>query len=229
MRLSKKKNIFGVGKVKKQFFYILFLLFSISLKADYCIQVATVNDTRKNYIINKASSKKYNQFNAVRVERRGRYLTFRIGDYSRFKDAQQDAYKLRKINKGAYIRKCNFNKKKVLYSKKKFQRREEAPSYYTNVQVQKKVNNSEALWGECKKCFIPVYKNEDDSENNVPKLPLKEHSKDKIEKHDIVVHIKEKAPTQDTFWHDETRKSTPVKIQKPKPNNKFNIDEQFLN
>lgn len=237
-------------------FYVLFLLLSLSLEANYCIQVSTANESDRNTIINKARSEQYNKFNAVRVESRGRYLVFRIGDYLNYNDAQEDIYKLREINKEAYIRKCDFLKEKALYVKDDFDKDEETPSYYNNEpepihkvvepprssrpQVKEvykkkkeltytKVTNSDALWGDCKKCFVPVY--EDDSEDDSPELPPKKYLENKPAKpKNVVVHIKEKTPPKDTFWRDETTKqeSAPIKIQKPKPKNKFNIDEKFL-
>jgi len=231
---------------------------SFSLEANYCIQVLTTNESEKNSVISKASSEQYNRFNAVRVESRGRYLVFRIGDYSRYKDATQDMYALKKTDKEAYIRKCDFVKEKALYVKDDLQEREEVPRYYqtksipvrkvaktqehTQPQVKKlykkkkeltyeSVKTSDTLWGDCKKCFVPVY--EEESEEDYPELQAQERPKH-ISKKQVMpaVAIKEKQQKKDTFWSDETRvqESAPMKIQKPrvKPKNKFNIDEQFL-
>lgn len=244
--------------MKKITISILFFLLSISLEANYCIQVLTTNESEKNSVISKASSEEYNKFNAVRVESRGRYLVFRIGDYSRYRDATQDIYELRKINKDAYIRKCDFVKEKALYIKDDLQEREEIPSYYqtkpravqktvktqhhTQAQVKKlykkkkelkyeTVKTSDTLWGECKKCFVPVY--EEESEEDYPELQSQEKPKHTVtkQKKSVIVR-KEKPHTKDTFWSDETtvQESAPMKIEKPrpKPKNKFNIDEQFL-
>jgi len=234
------------------------LLLAISLEGNYCIQVLTTNKSEKNSVIRQASSEQYSKFDDVRVESRGRYLVFRIGDYARYKDARRDIYELKKLHKDAYIRKCDFIREKALYVKDNFQSKEEVPNYYQSKpnyirttakreeyrapQVKKdykkrkkiryeSVEMSGTLWGECKKCFVPVYK--EDSEENYPELYSKKKSKHKVKQQKTpLVEIKEKPQREDTFWKNEIRvqESVPRKIQKPrrKPKNKFNIDEKFL-
>jgi len=203
--------------LKKILFSILFLLLSLSLEANYCIQVLTTDGSEKNSVIRKASSKQYDKFNLVRVESRGRYLVFRIGDYLHYRDATEDMYELRKTYKDAYIRQCSFVKKKALYVN--HNKREEIPSYnqrkskaarnpvkterYTQSPVKKvykekkelkykNVTSSDTLWGECKKCFVPVY--EDESENDYPERQVQKSTRHIVKaQHSPAVVMEEKS------------------------------------
>ena len=228
-----------------------FLFITVTLEANYCIQVFTVNSSERNTILNEAKHDKYEPFNDVRVENRGRYLVFRIGDYSRYGDASRDIKDIRKINRDAYVRKCDFVKEKAIYIKDE-ERQEATPPRYKRQSlpqkrtvkvkakaVQKKTykkkeelkytTNSDSLWGDCKKCFVPIYEEESDIEYDVLKqkpTPRKTRkTSDEIE-----VKVQTKKPTQESFWSDDivVEESAPRVRPKPKTRNKFNIDEQFL-
>lgn len=224
--------------------FILLLLIRISLEANYCIQVLTTNKAELNFIVNEAKNIKYSNFDAVRVERRGNYLVFRVGDYNSYRDALSDVENIRSMKKGAYIRKCDFVIEKALYIKdeEKFKKvvshainqsreyvKQEIPKKrYT----QKKEltytykNNNSSLWGDCKKCFIPVYEEEDASsyKEDIKQLPVVRERK-----RERRVEVPEPVPTKESFWAKNTHvREVNSKKTKKKSRNRFNIDEQFL-
>ena len=98
---------------------IFFLFVAMSLEANYCIQVLTSNASKKNLnlLMNEAKSNKYNGFDTIRVESRGNYLTFRLGEYKDYKETFKDIFLVQKFHKDAYVRKCELLKEKVLYMK----------------------------------------------------------------------------------------------------------------
>jgi len=104
-------------KLKKIQLFTIVLFASLSLEANYCIQVLSADSSERNSIVDEAKSNKYNKFDNVRVESRGRYLVLRVGDYARYKDAKSDIRALRRINREAYLRRCDFNEDKALYVK----------------------------------------------------------------------------------------------------------------
>lgn len=85
------------------------------LEANYCIQVLSMDEKDKNFIVNEAKSVNYAAFPKVRVERRGHYLTFRIGDYPRYRSAQKDIVPIKRMHSGAYIRKCEIQPENIIY------------------------------------------------------------------------------------------------------------------
>ena len=103
--------------MQKLKYIVILLSLNIYLEANYCVQVMTSSISDKRHIINTADSYSYNAFNDVRVETRGAYLVFRIGDYRNYIDAKHDIYEIKKINRDAYIRKCDFVKDKAIYIK----------------------------------------------------------------------------------------------------------------
>jgi len=278
------------------------LFVSVSLEANYCIQVMTANESEKNFVIEEASSNKYSQFDTVRVEKRGRYLVFRIGDYRRYGDGVADMRAIRSIKKGSYLRKCDFDREKTLYIQQ-HNRRSRVQSYerprVSNVQEEyyrqdatpkiykkepkyikstytkqkpKKVyktqytkkkeltytTSDQSLWGDCKKCFIPVYEEDATATDSTqvqekPKeVYIKREPRQVQEDNEIEVHVQEVEPDEGEFWADEKTinynnrsHSRPKAIYKSRQNNnikhnynsnnkyerktnQFNIDEQFL-
>jgi hypothetical protein len=73
----------------------------------------TVNN--KNEIVKQALNSRYMSFNNVRVEKRGNYLVFRIGDYRSYNQAKYDLQEINHITKNAYIRKCDFLQDSAIY------------------------------------------------------------------------------------------------------------------
>jgi len=100
----------------KLFIFLLFISLS-SLEANYCVQVATSNKSERNYILNEANNHVYNQFNDLRVEPRGDYYVLRIGDYEQYSDAQHNFDKIKRLDRDAYIRKCDFLKEQAIFIK----------------------------------------------------------------------------------------------------------------
>jgi len=236
--------------LKKIQIVILLAVMNISLEAKYCIQVLTSNESEKGSIIAEAKNGNYNQFDDVRVEPRGRYLVLRVGDYKRYSDAKDDIRKIKRVQKGAYVRKCDFEQDNAIYMHNISQREgfyEQSQEVYTppvktyekrvsrkvkSVPAQKKKkkeltynyqSNDKSLWGECKKCFVPVYEEEDDStyvEVQPKQRVSKSEYKKRKESENIEVKIPEKRVAKDSFW--ENKKSS------KKVKNRYDIDEKFL-
>lgn len=229
--------------------FILMLFINISLEANYCIQVLTTNKSELNFVVNEAKSTKYNSFDSVRVESRGNYLVFRIGDYFRYGDARDDIADIRRIKKGAYIRKCDFSREKSLYVKNEIKQKEITNEivYQEPILKKRKVvrkipkkryakkeeltysykDSSSSLWGDCKKCFIPVY--EEEEENTRYEEDARAVKKRVEQKREIRMEIEDPIPTKESFWakdtHSQVKRENRIRNKK---RNKFNIDEQFL-
>lgn len=231
-----------------------------TLEANYCIQVLTTNLSEKSAVIGEARGSEFNQYQDVRVESRGRYLVFRVGDYKRYSDARRDVNAIKSFRRDAYVRKCDFIKSKALYIKNESQpednsflsqrvatpqtvapvrvRRREVPQKVSKP-VQKRVSSkkeelkydttkySDSLWGDCKKCFVPVYEEESEGAY-ADEAPQMTHTQKSVQKK------RAKTKKDDTFWSNEivVEESQPKvykkKSKKKKVKNKFNIDEQFL-
>ncbi|MBU0721292.1 hypothetical protein KJ877_08115 [bacterium] len=258
--------------LKKNKLLAMFLFVAMSLEANYCIQVLSASNSDEEFILNEAKSENYNQFPNIRVENRGRYLVFRIGDYPNYNDAKEDINAIRRASKDAYIRKCDFVKEKAIYIKNEtginhintlsntsnpnsFTRsihpsyQEEQRTYekeiishpvYSDTNTQdaknKKIeyakkqelsySNSQSkqktLWEDCKKCFIPIYE-DDESPDSEPR-PKSVPEKQVVYTDEIEVRVQEKRQDKKSFWADDITNAE----QKHKSKNKFNIDEQFL-
>ena len=97
---------------------ILFFIFGfLSLQANYCIQVMSAAKGSENLIVKEASSPQFTLFNDVRVEERGNFYVFRIGDYRQYKEAKNDLRRVKKISKEAFVRKCDFLVDRAIYIK----------------------------------------------------------------------------------------------------------------
>jgi len=119
-----------------RFFVSFFIVSSLSLEANYCIQVLSTTKDGKDAIVGEASSSKYLNFEDVRVEKRGNYLVFRIGDYSTYSGAESDLKRVKNISKKAFVRKCDFIKSKSVYiqknhNNKRLKYKVKAPKKYT--------------------------------------------------------------------------------------------------
>jgi len=236
--------------LKKLQFIILILVVNVSLEAKYCIQVLTSNESERNSIVSEARSENYSQFDDVRVETRGRYLVLRVGDYRRYSDAKDDIRKIKRVQKSAYVRKCDFEEDNAIYTHntspregfyekveevytppvKTYAKRITKTTRPTVVPKKKKQeltysyqSNDKSLWGECKKCFVPVYEEEDDSiyaevqtqhKTSKPEYVQKDQSKK------IKVKIPQKRVPKDSFWQDEKPRK--------KVKNRYDIDEELL-
>lgn len=241
----------------------ILLVVGVSLEANYCVQVMSADSSERNSIVDEAKSDKYSNFDNVRVESRGRYLVLRVGDYKRYKDAKSDVRDLRRINREAYLRKCDFFQDQALFLRDKPQKRQDyyaeevAPverTYVKKTPKKKKVlkkryvkkeeltysQSNKSLWGSCKKCFIPVYEEEGGVDDEVADVvqeerPVQVKSKYTQRNDEIEVRVKEKVPSEDSFWIEE-KTLTPKNYTKkydsrksyPSDNNKFDINEQFL-
>lgn len=239
--------------MKKIQFLALFVA-TVSLEANYCIQVLTTNLSEKNVVIDQAKSSKYDNLQNVRVESRSSYLVFRIGDYSRYRDAQNDIKQIKKSNADAYIRKCDLIEENTLYSRniQKIAYQEEvyfdeAPLVKKNTQqkyIQKNTypkkqelstrgtTSVESLWGDCRKCFIPVYEEEtayeEENKINVQRETRSSRTSVRPKKREITIH---KEPTQPiSFWDEDILEedTAPTIIEEKRSKNKFDINEQFL-
>ena len=227
----------------------------INLEANYCIQVITTDTSKKNFIIQKASSEEYSSFSDVRVEKRGNYLVLRIGDYKDYKYASSVAKKVKRISSDAYVRTCDFIRSSAVYLHNDSQDSDyyrdnqsvtnyttSSPAYVKPKKVQKAekeytkkeelsyrhIERDNSLWNDCKKCFIPVYEEED---GDIKEQQQPKHKRNKE---------KQVEAKKDTFWEEdvpdlskykqkeEQKQKTERKTKNTKPRNKFNIDERFL-
>lgn len=257
-----------------------------SLDANYCIQVLSTDRSNQDFIVNEAKSINYTQFSNVRVESRGRYLVFRIGDYRDYNDALGDISAVRRAQKDAYIRKCDLVREKIIYMKddrqpaydpyqsyqkevytppapvykqerqpvQKKQYTPPAPTYsqpatvvpdpipVKKVQQQKPIevkpkyvktqelvypsgSSKESLWDECKKCFTPMYEEEQSPQYTQKKVQKKE-SAPVMRSNEIEVRVSDnKEDSKDSFWSEDVTRKSNSHIRKQ---NKYNINEQFL-
>ncbi len=230
----------------------------VSLEANYCIQVSTVDQNELHSIITKASSRNYADFNDVRVEHRDRYLVFRIGDYKSYKDARKDITDVREMTRDAYIRKCDFVKEKAVFIANE---REEKPYYEEPHQAYQKTRQYEVPRASVRKPIvqnlqkkeekrreykrreelISPYKKDDSLWNECKKcfVPVYEdsedeeelHSSDNMQHEQTKVQVKKNISKKASFWAEDipTNKTVPHNHRKKiKTKNKFNIDERFL-
>lgn len=258
--------------MKKILLYVIIFVFATVVEANYCVQVMTTNIHDRDIIVQRASQREFSSFDDVRVERRGGYFVFRIGDYSNYKDATRAARYIKDISSDAYVRKCDFVREQAIYIKNDSQDRrnqrdlrqpprkgiyddvyyndgtqakgtqsyiqeqpqETKPKQYIKKEYKqkeelsyRKVDTSDSLWRDCKKCFVPVYE-EDDTKRATPPPPR--HSYNQPEKQ---VKPVAKPKRQNDFWAEDIKDKDMVpkhETKKPreKPRNKFNIDERFL-
>ena len=96
---------------------LLFILFVVSIEANYCIQVESSLLSTKDLLIKKVQGKKYDSFRDVRVEEREPYAVLRVGDYKHYKEALLDIWQIRKEDTDAYIRKCDFKRDRIFFIK----------------------------------------------------------------------------------------------------------------
>jgi len=235
--------------MKKIQLFIIVIFTTLSLEANYCVQVLSADSSERNSIIDAAKSDKYNKFDNVRVESRGNYIVLRVGDYARYQDAKSDIRALRRINREAYLRRCDFNEDRALYVKNATAPvddyyEEQSPvqkRYVQKVEKKKKVSKTryikkkeltyssddKSLWGSCKKCFVPVYEDESEKDSGYIQEPQVVKVKPSYTKkhNEIEVRVKETTPTEDSFWVE--KKVAPKRRYKESAN-KFGIDEQFL-
>ena len=241
-------------KLKKIKLFAVVLFATVSLEANYCVQVLSADSSERNSIVDEAKSNKYSKFDNVRVESRGRYLVLRVGDYARYKDAKSDIRALRRINREAYLRRCDFDEDKALYvrngvsSRDNYYEQESVPRerrYVQKVEKKKKApkkryvkkeeltysTSNKSLWGSCKKCFIPVYEDEmeDDTAYVKEAQVIKTKPRYVQEYKEIEVRVKESVPVEDSFWIEEkTAQNMGYNVRDTKSANRFDIDEQFL-
>lgn len=242
-------------------FFVVLMLIGLSLEANYCVQVLTANESERSSIVKRASSPDFAQFNDVRVESRGHYLVFRIGDYESYKDASRDISLIKEITSDAYVRKCDFVREKAVfianesdaevqesyYQREKVQRESVVKSKPRVVKVKKAPkreykqkeeltysysDEKNSLWGDCKKCFIPVYEEEEEEiEYNLesPKVSTPTVKRERVKK--VKVRVNKPELQEESFWAEDiplVEESTPKVKSVKKSRNKFNIDEQFL-
>jgi hypothetical protein len=69
----------------------------------------------KDVIIKKASSQEYSPFDDIRVESRGSYFVFRLGNYTQYSEAKRVLQKVQNISREAFVRKCDFLENRAVY------------------------------------------------------------------------------------------------------------------
>ena len=241
---------------------ILILFINVSLEAKYCIQVFTMHKSKLKFLIRKAKSSRYSDFNSVRVETSGKYLVFRIGDYAKYRDAKGDVANIRTTTRDAYVKKCNLLRKNILFMrnensedifeeptyerilpkklkikkikrKVKYKRVKKVPKIkYTKKKELKYTytNKHNSLWQDCKKCFIPVYEEEDDSsyQKYIKPRAIKIKQEEVQPRKEIRVEIPELKTIKESFWKENKKIKKKKRVRRRRRTNKFHIDEQFL-
>jgi len=133
-------------------FILFFILLTVSLEANYCIQVKSTFPSEKDLLIREIKSDKYNIFSDVRIESRKPYLVFRIGNYKKYKDALNDIFKIRSLHNDAFIRKCDLLQDNILYIKNETYRDKDEKTQ--KEYVQENFKSVEALVASNQKAII---------------------------------------------------------------------------
>ena len=143
-----------------QIVFINLLLSSYLFSSDsYCIQLKSMVNVNTDNLSDSTKSVVEN-FDKARIEKRGKYYVFRVGEYSSSIEASKDFKNLNKTFKDAYVRRCDYDELTFIYP----------------VPVEKKTPSKEVLKTPKKSndCFVPMYL-ELEKENN---KTLKEHKGD---------------------------------------------------
>ncbi len=112
-----RKKCKGFAILNKIKWVGFFLVLFVSLEANYCVQVSTADRGGQDFIVSEAKSINYDKFANVRVEQRGNYFVFRVGDFQSYEEAQVYNKEIKNFAKGSYVRKCDLEKDKVVFSK----------------------------------------------------------------------------------------------------------------
>jgi len=207
------------------------LVSSLSAKSNYCIQVAEIYGFDENHI-DPTVERILNNFDKARIDRRGRHLILRVGDYTGYSKALKDLAKLKSSKfPDAFIRRCDYIESKIVYPKRnKKKLRKYNDSYIEEIPLTKEVEKKGLLqkeesyklpkepvslensnkrysydfWQECKKCYAPL----EDEQNYKKVLKKSDVKKDIIEKDDFfkkhskVNNIKPTLKESDSFFGD---------------------------
>ncbi len=94
----------------------IMLLTPLVTQAKYCIQVSSVNKIDERFILKKAKSKIFENKANVRVEKIGRYLTLRVGNFNKRSEAFLTLKEIQSTFPDAFVRKCSIDGKDIIYS-----------------------------------------------------------------------------------------------------------------
>ena len=104
-------------KILKKIVLSSILVSSLSARSNYCIQVAEIYSFDENHI-DPTVERIINNFDKARIDRRGRHLILRVGDYKGYSEALRDLSKLKTPKfPDAFIRRCDYIESKIVYPK----------------------------------------------------------------------------------------------------------------
>lgn len=236
----------------------------VYLEANYCVQVLSTPADTKDFIVNEAKSISYEPFSNVRVEQRGSYYVLRVGDYKRYQDGQKDAYKIRRFKRDAFLRRCTLDPEKVIYSRDQRSFKENiiqdiqeditfeepmqeepieksTPSKKPIVHYKKATelrypqeSKQTTVWEECKRCFAPVYEDEDAEDSAYEeKYQQKAYTQKKqtatenisVPYDEIEVQIEDDTNDDDKSFWSEVANDT---VKNKQRNNHSNLNNTYL-
>jgi len=191
----------------------IFIIMSIQLWANQCIQALTLDRFEPNRIPYKVASILQN-FDHARIERRGSYLVLRVGDYATTSQALTEIDAIRAFYHDAYIRRCDIENSKIIYPKTE-------ETYFTKSIIpttrpkerkqtaQPAQSNANTLWHDCQKCFAPLYLEEEEE----PQIQKKH-----IQKTAQPAPSQPQEKSDDTFWVEAVDKTEHDKKNNKNPN-----------
>ncbi|MEA1918417.1 MAG: hypothetical protein U9N52_01150 [Campylobacterota bacterium] len=196
-----------------------FIMVSIPLWANQCIQVLTLDRFEPNRIPYKIASI-LQTFDDARVERRGSYLVLRVGDYATTSQALTQIDAVRAFYHDAYIRRCDIEPSKIIYPKSqdtsfrepmipvtqaKAIQQNDTPSKIIPIEkivpqstVHPQQNSLNTLWQDCQKCFAPIYL-EEEEEPQIRKKSIQEKAQP--------APIQPQQKSDNTFWIEAVDKT----------------------
>ena len=211
--------------MKKIIFLTLFVG-SLFAKSNYCIQVAEIYRFDENNIA-PYIQRVIDNFDKARIDKRGKHLILRVGDYKKYSSALKDLKKVKSHRfRDAFIRRCDYIESKIVYPKIKEDKIieentieeplvEEKPKLVPkeqkvleniNIKDSKKIKKyGYDFWQECKKCFAPMENEEEFIQESKPKeeviKPDSVIEKDNFfEKHSKQKDIKPVLKESDSFF-----------------------------
>lgn len=123
-----------------KFFIYLLVLFALPtlVMAKYCVQASSVKATHKSFILRQMHLEILKNEADVRVEKTGKYLSLRIGNFDTKEDSKGLLQRVKKAFPDAFIRECSYRPESIVYSLKKsaFEYKRSALPYKTTLHVE---------------------------------------------------------------------------------------------
>jgi len=97
---------------------LLFVVIPTLVMAKYCVQASSVGVIDKKYILEQINYKVLKHESNVRVEQTGNYYSLRVGNFNNRSKAKQSLNRISEKFPDAFIRKCGYRPKSIIYSLK---------------------------------------------------------------------------------------------------------------